>query len=227
MCSHLWGIVRHGSIFTISHFDDGISMFIDARTEDSVRVFILLIITITTYFWRCVTISSKELQINEEIRDKEVRVIDSDGSQLGIMPAAKALDLAAEKDLDLVKIAPQATPPVCKIIDYGKYKFEQTKREKEARKNQHVVDIKEIRLSLNIDTHDFNTKVSHAIRFLKGGDKVKVSIRFRGREMGHPEHGYDIMNRFAEALSEHANVEKPAKLEGRNMLMFLATKPTK
>ena len=132
------------------------------------------------------------------------------------MPAAKALDLAAEKDLDLVKIAPQATPPVCKIIDYGKYTFEQTKREKEARKNQHV-----------IDTHDFNTKVSHAMRFLKGGDKVKVSIRFRGREMGHPEHGYDIMNRFAEALSEHANVEKPAKLEGRNMLMFLATKPTK
>ena len=202
-------------------------MFIDARTEDSVRVFILQMITITTYFWRCVTISSKELQINEEIRDKEVRVIGSDGSQLGIMPAAKALDLAAEKDLDLVKIAPQATPPVCKIIDYGKYKFEQTKREKEARKNQHVVDIKEIRLSLNIDTHDFNTKVSHAMRFLKGGDKVKVSIRFRGREMGHPEHGYDIMNRFAEALSEHANVEKPAKLEGRNMLMFLATKPTK
>lgn len=227
MCSHLWGIVRHGSIFTNSHFDDGISRFIDARTEDSVRVFILQTITITTFFWRCVTISSKELQINEEIRDKEVRVIDSDGSQLGIMPATKALDLAAEKDLDLVKIAPQATPPVCKIIDYGKYKFEQTKREKEARKNQHVVDIKEIRLSLNIDTHDFNTKVSHAMRFLKGGDKVKVSIRFRGREMGHPEHGYDIMNHFAEALSEHASVEKPAKLEGRNMLMFLATKSTK
>ncbi len=177
--------------------------------------------------WRCVTISSKELQINEEIRDKEVRVIDSDGSQLGVMPVAKALDLAAEKDLDLVKIAPQANPPVCKIIDYGKYKFEQTKREKEARKNQHVVDIKEIRLSLNIDTHDFNTKVGHAARFLKSGDKVKASIRFRGREMGHPEHGYDIMNRFAQALAEHANVEKPAKLEGRNMLMFLAAKPTK
>ena len=118
------------------------------------------------------------------------------------MPAAKALDLAAEKDLDLVKIAPQATPPVCKIIDYGKYKFEQTKREKEARKNQHVVDIKEIRLSLNIDTHDFNTKVSHAMRFLKGGDKVKVSIRFRGREMGHPEHGYDIMNLSLIHISE-------------------------
>lgn len=143
------------------------------------------------------------------------------------MPSAQALDLAAEKNMDLVKIAPQATPPVCKIIDYGKYKFEQTKREKEAKKNQHVVDIKEIRLSLNIDIHDFNTKKSHAIRFLKSGDKVKVSIRFRGREMGHPEHGYDIMRRFAEALAEYANVEKPAKLEGRNMLMFLATKPKK
>lgn len=143
------------------------------------------------------------------------------------MSGAQALELAAEKNLDLVKIAPQATPPVCKIIDYGKFKFEQTKREKEARKNQHIVDIKEIRLSLNIDIHDFNTKVSHAMRFLKSGDKVKVSIRFRGREMGHPQHGYEIMNRFAEALSEYSNIEKSAKLEGRNMLMFLATKATK
>lgn len=143
------------------------------------------------------------------------------------MSGAQALELAAEKNLDLVKIAPQATPPVCKIIDYGKFKFEQTKREKEARKNQHIVDIKEIRLSLNIDIHDFNTKVSHAMRFLKSGDKVKVSIRFRGREMGHPQHGYEIMNRFAEVLSEYSNIEKSAKLEGRNMLMFLATKATK
>ncbi len=189
--------------------------------------FTFAIIMLTIYFWRCVTISSKDLQINEEIRDKEVRVIDSDGSQLGIMSTVKAFELAVEKNMDLVKIAPQATPPVCKIIDYGKFKFEQTKREKEARKNQHVVDIKEIRLSLNIDTHDFNTKVSHAMRFLKSGDKVKVSIRFRGREMGHPQHGYDIMNRFAKALEEYANIEKPAKLEGRNMLMFLTTKPTK
>ncbi|HIR56362.1 MAG TPA: translation initiation factor IF-3 [Candidatus Gallacutalibacter pullicola] len=171
--------------------------------------------------------SSKELQINEEIRDKQVRVIDSDGSQLGIMSAAEALDKALSRNLDLVKIAPQATPPVCKIIDYGKYRFEQAKREKEARKNQRVVDIKEIRLSLNIDTHDFETKAGHAVRFLKGGDKVKVSIRFRGREMGHPEQGYEIMKRFAEALSDIANVEKPAKLEGRNMLMFLASKPAK
>lgn len=177
--------------------------------------------------WRCLTISNKELQINEEIRDREVRVIGSDGNQLGVMPTAKALEMAFGQNLDLVKIAPQATPPVCKIIDYGKYRFEQTKREKEARKNQRVVEIKEIRLSLNIDTHDFETKVGHATRFLKEGNKVKVSIRFRGREMGHPEQGHEIMRRFAEALSEIANVEKPSKLEGRNMLMFLASKPAK
>lgn len=178
-------------------------------------------------FWRCLTISNKELQINEEIREKELRVIGSDGSQLGIMPTSKALDLALEQNLDLVKIAPQGTPPVCKIMDYGKYKFEQAKREKEARKNQRIVDIKEIRLSLNIDTHDFNTKLGHALRFLKDGDKVKVSIRFRGREMGHPEQGYETMRRFAKACEETANVEKPAKLEGRNMLMFLAPKLVK
>ena len=135
--------------------------------------------------------------------------------------------MASEKYLNFEKIAPRPTPPVCKIIDYGKYRFEQTKREKEARKNQRVVEIKEIRMSLNIDTHDFETKVGHATRFLKEGNKVKVSIRFRGREMGHPEQGHEIMRRFAEALSELANVEKPAKLEGRNMLMFLASKPAK
>ena len=167
------------------------------------------------------------MQINEEIRDKEVRVIDTTGEQLGIMKLEEALERAAAQNLDLVKIAPQANPPVCKIIYYGKFRFEQAKREKEARKNQRIVDIKEIRLSLNIDTHDFNTKAGHAQRFLKDGDKVKVSIRFRGREMGHPEHGYEIMQRFADALSEIANVEKPAKLEGRNMLMFLAAKPSK
>ena len=178
-------------------------------------------------FWRCLTISNKELQINEEIRDREVRVIGPDGAQLGIMSAQKALDLALSKNLDLVKIAPQATPPVCKIIDYGKYRFEQAKREKEARKNQRIVEIKEVRLSLNIDTHDFETKVGPAMRFLKEGNKVKASIRFRGREMGHPEQGSEVMKRFAEALAEIANVEKPAKLEGRNMLMFLASKPAK
>lgn len=178
-------------------------------------------------FWRCFTISSREHQINEQIRDRQVRVIGPNGDQLGIMSAAQALQKAAEMNLDLVKIAPQATPPVCKIIDYGKFRFEQAKREKEAKKNPHIVDIKEIRLSLNIDTHDFNTKVGHAQRFLKAGDKVKVSIRFRGREMGHPEHGHEIMRRFAEALSDVANVEKPSKMEGRNMLMFLVSKPVK
>ena len=154
-----------------------------------------------------------------------MRVIDANGGQLGIMSSAEARELAYSKDLDLVKIAPQAKPPVCKIIDYGKYRFEQAKREKEARKNQHTVEIKEVRLSLNIDKHDFETKMNHTIRFLQEGNKVKASIRFRGREMGHPEQGYTIMKKFAEVLAEYAVVEKPAKLEGRNMLMFLACKP--
>ena len=177
--------------------------------------------------WRCFNISNKELLINEEIRDKEVRVIDSDGSQLGILSSKDALKIAIEKNLDLVKIAPQATPPVCRIMDYGKYRFEQTKREKEAKKNQKVMDIKEVRLSLNIDVGDFNTKANHARRFLSDGNKVKVSIRFRGREMAHAENGNGIMDRFAEACSEVGTVEKPAKLEGRSMLMFLVPKTTK
>ena len=137
------------------------------------------------------------------------------------------LKIAEEKGLDLVLIAPDAKPPVCKIMDYGKYRFEQAKREKEAKKNQRVIDVKEIRLSLNIDTHDFNTKVNQATKFIKSGNKVKVSIRFRGREMGHPEIGQDNMDRFAQAMEEVAVVEKPAKLEGRNMLMFLAPKSAK
>ena len=172
-------------------------------------------------------ISTKETQINEEIRDKEVRVIDSEGNQLGVMPIEEALRLAEEKNTDLVKIAPQAKPPVCKIMDYGKYRFEQAKREKEAKKNQRVIEIKEVRLSLNIDTHDFETKVGHAIKFLKSGNRVKVSIRFRGREMAHPENGLVTMNKFADACSEFGTVEKPAKLEGRSMLMFLAAKSSK
>lgn len=154
-------------------------------------------------------------------------MVDSDGSQLGIMSLRQALDLAEQRNLDLVKIAPQAKPPVCKIIDYGKYRFEQSKREKEQRKNQHIVEIKEVRLSLNIDTHDFETKMNQAAKFIAGGNKVKVSIRFRGREMGHPELGQEVMKRFAEAMSETANVEKAPKLEGRSMLMFLAPKPAK
>lgn len=172
-------------------------------------------------------IATKETQINEEIRDKEVRVIDSDGTQLGIMPIAEAMRLADEKNTDLVKIAPQAKPPVCKIMDYGKYRFEQAKREKEAKKNQRVIEIKEVRLSLNIDTHDFETKANQAIKFLKGGNRVKVSIRFRGREMAHPENGLVTMSKFAEAVSEYGTVEKLAKLEGRSMLMFIAAKSSK
>ncbi len=185
----------------------------------SVRTFVI--------FGGASTISSKELFINEEIKDAQVRLIGDDGAQLGVMSAKEALKIAEQKDLDLVKIAPQATPPVCKIMDYGKYRFEQTKRDKESKKNQKVIEIKEIRLSLNIDTHDFETKGSHAIKFLKAGNKVKVSIRFRGREMGHPEIGLNTMSRFAEFCSEYASVEKPAKLDGRNMLMFLAPKSAK
>lgn len=167
------------------------------------------------------------MQINEQITDNELRLIGEDGAQLGVMSAQQALELAEEHGLDLVKIAPMATPPVCRIMDYGKYRFEQAKKEKEARKNQRQVETKEIRLSLNIDVADFNTKAKHAMRFLQEGNKVKVSIRFRGREMGHPEIGLETMNRFAEACAENGAVEKPAKMEGRNMLMFLAPKTAK
>jgi len=177
--------------------------------------------------WRCFTISIKELTINEDIKEKEVRVIDTDGSQLGVMGISDALSAAYAKDLDLVCLSPNTNPVVCKIMDYGKYRFEQTKREKEAKKNQKVIEVKEIRLGLSIDTHDFETKGNQAKKFLQSGNKVKVSIRFRGREMGHPEIGLDTMNRFAEYCAEVSNVEKPAKMEGRNMLMFLAPKSTK
>ena len=172
-------------------------------------------------------ISIKELTINEDIRDKEVRLIGVDGEQLGIMDTKEAQRLSIEQNLDLVKIAPQATPPVCRIMDYGKYRFEQAKREKEARKNQRVIEIKEIRLSLNIDVGDLNTKVKQATKFLQDGNKLKVSIRFRGREMAHPELGQDVMDRFMEMVSEHGVLEKPAKLEGRHMLMFVAAKQSK
>lgn len=180
------------------------------------------------FFRRCFEIAKKkEAAMNEEITDKEIRVIGDDGEQLGIMSAAKALEIALSKDLDLVKIAPQATPPVCKIMDYGKYRFEQAKREREARKNQKVADVKEVRLSLNIDKHDFETKAGHAKKFLAGGDKVKVSIRFGGREMGHPEIGNKIMKDFAELLDECGVIERQPKLDGRQMLMFLAPKSAK
>ena len=164
-------------------------------------------------------------QINDEIRDREVRLISATGEQLGIMSAREALARAEEADLDLVKISPTANPPVCKLMDYGKYKFEQAKREKEARKNQKVIEIKEVRLSLNIDTNDFNTKANRAIKFLESGDKVKVSLRFRGREMAHPELGTNIMKRFIDAVAAAGSVEKLPKMEGRSMIMFIAPKP--
>ena len=178
-------------------------------------------------FWRCLNISNKDMQINEQIRDREIRVITDAGEQLGIMSAREALRIAEEKDLDLVKIAPQATPPVCKIMDYGKYRFEQAKREKEARKNQHVVEIKEIRMSPGIDVGDFNTKLKNAQKFLADGNRVKVSVRFRGREMAHTDIGRDLLKKFAELCSEVATLDKAAKLEGRNMSMFLSPKAGK
>ena len=165
--------------------------------------------------------------INEQIRDKEVRVIGEEGQQLGIMSSRDAMKLAKDAGLDLVKIAPTAKPPVCKIIDYGKYRFEMQKKEKEAKKNQKVIELKEIRLSLNIDTNDFNTKVNQAAKFLQQGHKVKVSIRFRGREMAHTSLGIDVEQRFAQALEGKAVVDKQPKLEGRSMMMFLSPSPTK
>lgn len=162
--------------------------------------------------------------INDEIREKEVRLIDSDGAQLGIVSLSDAKSRAENKGLDLVLIAPQAKPPACKLMDYGKYKFEQGKRNKEARKNQKIVNIKEIRITPSIDVHDFNTKVNQTIKFLKSGDKVKVTVRFRGRELHHTELGMDLLKKFAETVAESGNIEKAAKLEGRNMTMVIAPK---
>ncbi|MCR4850382.1 MAG: translation initiation factor IF-3 [Lachnospiraceae bacterium] len=162
--------------------------------------------------------------INEQIRDKEVRVIGEDGEQLGIMSSKEALALAEEAGVDLVKIAPTAKPPVCKIVDYGKFKYEQTRREKEAKKKQHVVEIKEIRMSPNIDTNDLNTKIAAARKFLSKGDRVKVTLRFRGREMAHMQNSKHILDDIAEALSDVAVVDKAPKVEGRTMTMFLAEK---
>lgn len=165
-----------------------------------------------------------ELQINEEIRDKEIRLIDANGEQAGIMPAKDAQLLANSKNLDLVKIAPQAKPPVCRIMDYGKYKYELAKKEKEARKNQKVINIKEVRLSPNIEQHDLEVKANQAIKFLKSGDKVKVSLRFRGRELGNINLGKQVMEKFKDLLLEVSQVERPAKLEGKQMIMILAPK---
>ena len=172
-------------------------------------------------------IAKLDHQLNEEIRDKEVRVIGSDGAQLGIMSAAAANALAEEQELDLVKISPNAVPPVCKIMDYSKFCYDQKKREKDAKKNQKVVEIKEIRMSPSIDTNDLNTKIKAAQKFLADGNRVKVSIRFRGREMAHTNIGEKILLDFAAACAEIASMEKNPKLEGRFMAMFLTPKNSK
>ncbi len=173
------------------------------------------------------TIAKLDHQLNEEIQDKEVRLIGEDGAQLGIVSAEQANLMAEEQGLDLVKISPNAVPPVCKIMDYSKFCFDQKKREKEAKKNQRVVEIKEIRMSPSIDTNDLNTKIKNAQKFLKDGNRVKVSVRFRGREMAHTEIGEKLLMEFAEACAELAAMEKNPKLEGRFMGMFLAPKNSK
>ena len=177
------------------------------------------------HFSEVFTIANAVHQINEEILDKEVRLIGDQGEQLGIMSVEEALRIATEHELDLVKIAPGSNPPVCKIMDYGKFRFEQAKKEKEAKKNQRVIEIKEIRMSPGIDTNDFNTKLKNAQKFLNDGDRVKVSVRFRGREMAHTEIGAVLLKDFASQCAEIANMDKAPKLEGRNMSMFLSPKP--
>ena len=175
------------------------------------------------YFWRCKEIS-REAMINEEIRAKELRVIAADGTQLGIMSREEALALSEEKRLDLVCISPKANPPVCKILDYGKYKYELQKKEKEARKKQKITQIKEIRVSTFIEGHDLQVKAKNAAKFLRDGDKVKVSLRFKGREKGYASVGQQVMEQFAQDISEVGVVEKKPQLEGRNMTMVLAPK---
>jgi translation initiation factor IF-3 len=171
-----------------------------------------------------VKIISKEFQLNEEIREKEVRLIDSDGAQLGVVATSEAKKLSEEKELDLVMISPNANPPVCKIMDFGKFIYEQSKKEKEAKKNQKIVNIKEIRFSPNIEEHDITIKANNARRFLLDGDKVKVTVRFRGREAEYSHLGRKILDDFVSKLEEVSNIEKPAKLEGRNMIVILAPK---
>ena len=175
-------------------------------------------------FMEVLTIAKLDHQLNEEIQDKEVRLIGADGAQLGIVSAAEANDMAEEQGLDLVKISPNAVPPVCKIMDYSKFCFDQKKREKEAKKNQKVVEIKEIRMSPSIDTNDLNTKIKSALKFLGDGNRVKVSVRFRGREMAHTDIGEKLLMDFAAACAEIATMEKNPKLEGRFMAIFLAPK---
>lgn len=173
--------------------------------------------------WRCVNIS-KEFQINEQIRDKEVRVIDVDGNQLGVMSTREAQKLADEREMDLVKISPNANPPVCRILDFGKFKYEQSRKEKEAKKNQKIINIKEIRMSANVQEHDLNVKAKNGYKFLENGDRVKASVRFRGREMAYTDVGKELLLKLADKVSDVGKVERPPRLEGRNMVIHLVPK---
>ena len=179
------------------------------------------------FFWRCLVIANEVNMINEEIQEKEIRLIGSDGEQMGLMSSAEAQKIADEQDLDLVMISPNAKPPVCKIMDYGKYRFEQNKKVKEAKKNQHVMDVKEIRMSPSIDVNDFNVKLRNAQKFLSEGNRCKVTVRFRGREMAHTSIGQELLVKFAEECGEVAVLDKSPKLEGRHMSIFLSPKPAK
>lgn len=172
-------------------------------------------------------ISNDDLNVNEEIRHREVRVVNNDGDQIGIMALKKGLNLAKERGLDLVEVAPNANPPVCRILDYGKYKYEQAKKAKQAKKNQNVMNVKEVQMSVKIEEHDFNVKVDMAKRFLNDKDKVKVKIKFRGREITHKDLGYDLMEDFYAELEDMAKMETKPKMEGRNMLMILTPKSDK
>ena len=192
------------------------------RADSYLSAFSFLSTYVEYESWRCTAIS--ELMINEQIRDKEVRLIGENGEQLGIMSAKDAYKMARDAELDLVKIAPAAKPPVCKIIDYGKYRYELARKEKEARKKQKTIDVKEVRLSPNIDTNDLKTKVNAARKFLSKGDRVKVTLRFRGREMAHMSSSRHVLDDFADLLSDIATVEKAPKVEGRSMTMFLTEK---
>lgn len=188
-------------------------------------VFVFFVVLNRVNYRRCQTIRDlNELQINEEIKDKEVRLIDSEGEQLGIVSTSEALSLASSKNLDLVKIAPQAKPPVCRIMDYGKYKYELAKKEKEAKKKQKIITIKEVRLSPNIESHDLQVKANNARKFLQSGDKVKVTLRFRGRELSNTSIGLKVIKEFAQVLADVSTIEKEAKLEGKQMIMILTPK---
>ncbi|MBR5382094.1 MAG: translation initiation factor IF-3 [Oscillospiraceae bacterium] len=198
--------------------------FLSVRTDAVSRPFFVLR---EPFVWRCTVISTTAHQINEEITDAEVRLIGESGEQLGIMSAEEALKVAVEIGLDLVKIAPGSNPPVCRVMDYGKYRFEQSKKEKEARRNQRVIEIKEIRMSPSIGDNDFNVKLKNGQKFLRDGDRLKVSVRFRGREMAHTEIGEELLLRFADECADIATMDKNPKLEGRHMSVFLSPKPQK